>query len=253
MLLKDKVAIVTGATGGIGRAIIQRLCSEGAKVAGLYHSRSSVAEEMQMELDKCGFEASFFGGSISDVAFISQTFKNIKQKFGKIDILVNNAGITRDIFLPQMQRDEWKTVMETNFLGTYVCTKEVIPYLLETAHPVVGKYRKVVNITSISGILGREAQTNYCTSKGAVVGLTNLFSREYSDKGINFNAIAPGLIETEMIEHLTENKKDGMITSTNLKRMGKPEEVAGTVLFLCSSLSDYCNNTVLKIDGGMLR
>ncbi|KJS23096.1 MAG: 3-oxoacyl-ACP reductase [Clostridiaceae bacterium BRH_c20a] len=253
MLLKDKVAIVTGATGGIGRAVIHKLCSEGAKVAGLYRSQDIVAEEIQSELAEHGFETSFYKGSISDEAYIAQTFKSIKDKFGKIDILVNNAGITRDTFLAQMQIDEWKAVFETNFLGTYMCTQEVLPYLLESSNPSEGKYGRVINIISISGVLGREAQANYCASKGAVIGLTRLLSREYSDKGIYFNALAPGLIETEMIGHLPENKRNGMINSTNMKRMGKADEVAGAVLFLCSSLSDYCNNTVLKIDGGMLR
>lgn len=253
MLLKDKVAIVTGATGGIGRAVIRKLCSEGAKVAGLYRSQSTVAEEIQTELAEHGFETCFYRGDITDEAFIAQTFKSIKDRFGRIDILVNNAGITKDAFLAQMQWDEWNAVFRTNYLGTYVCTKEVLPYLLESTNLCEKKYGKVINIISISALLGREAQTNYSASKGAVLGLTRLFSREYSHKGILFNALAPGLIETEMIRHLPDNKRTGMIDSTNMKRMGKAEEVAGAVLFLCSSLSDYCNNTVLTIDGGMLR
>jgi len=253
MLLKDKVAIVTGATGGIGRAVIRKLCSEGAKVAGLYHSQSTVAEKIQEELAEHGFETSFYRGDISDEAFIAQTFRSIKERFGRIDILVNNAGVTKDAFLAQMQWDEWNTVFQTNFLGTYVCMKEVLPYLLENADVCEEKYGKVINISSISALLGREAQANYTASKGAVLGLTRLFSREYSDKGIYFNALAPGLIETEMIQHLPDNKRTSMIDSTNLKRMGKAEEVAGAVLFFCSSLSNYCNNTVLTVDGGTLR
>lgn len=253
MLLRDKVVIVTGATGGIGRAVTRKLCSEGAKVAGLYRSQSKVAGEIQEELAQHGFEASFYRGDISDEAFIAQTFKKIKDRFGRIDALVNNAGITRDTFLAQMQWDEWNAVFETNFSGTYLCTKEVLPYLLERANPDEEKYGRVINITSVSAALGREAQTNYTASKGAVMGLTRLYAREYSQKGIYFNVLAPGIIETEMISHLPDNKRTGMIESTNMKRMGQAEEVAKAVLFLCSSLSDYCNNTVLAIDGGMLR
>ena len=253
MLLRDKVVIVTGATGGIGRAIIQKLCSEGAKVAGLYRSQSTVAEEIQIELAKQGFETSFYQGDISDQAFIAQTFRKIKDRFGRIDVLVNNAGVTSDIFLAQMQWDEWNNVFQTNFFGTYVCTKEALPYLLEVANPSEEQYGRVINISSVSASLGREAQTNYTASKGAVRGLTSLLAREYSQKGIYFNIVAPGLIDTEMIRHLPEHKKTGMIESSNLKRMGQPEEVAGAVLFLCSSLSNYCNNAVLAVDGGMLR
>lgn len=253
MLLRDKVAIVTGATGGIGRAVVRKLCSEGAKVAGLYHSQSTVAEEIQAELAQHGYETFFYKGDISDETFIAQTFKKINDRLGRIDILVNNAGITKDTFLAQMQWDEWNDVFETNFLGTCICIKEVLPYFLENAKPYEGKSKRVINIASVSAVLGREAQTNYTASKGAVMGLTRLFSRKYSENGIYFNVLAPGLIETEMIRHLPDNKRTGMIESTNMKRMGQAEEVAGAVLFLCSSLSDYCNNAVLTVDGGMLR
>lgn len=247
MLLKDKVAIVTGATGGLGQAIIHKLCKEGARVIGIYRSQSLTAEKNQTVLAKSGYEVSYYKGSVSNEVFVSNTVKNIIEKHNKVDILVNNAGITRDAFLAQMQSKDWKDVFETNFHGTYTFTKEVLPYMLER------EYGRVVNIISISGVLGREAQTNYCASKGAVMGLTRLLSRQYSHKGVYFNALAPGLIETDMINLLPENKRTGMINSTNMKRIGKAEEVAGAVLFLCSSLSDYCNNTILEIDGGMLR
>lgn len=247
MLLRGKVAIVTGATGGLGKAIIHKLCAEGARVIGIYRSQSLAAEVLQAELADSGFEVSFYKGSVYDEIFVSNTVKSIIEKYGSIDILINNAGITRDAFLPQMQSEDWKDVFETNFQGTYICTKEVLPHMLER------ECGRVVNIISVSGILGKEAQTNYCASKGAVIGLTRLLSRQYSHKGIYFNSIAPGLIETDMISSLPDNKKADIINSTNVRRMGKAEEVAGAVLFLCSSLSDYCNNTILTIDGGLLR
>lgn len=253
MLLQGQVAVVTGATGGIGRAVIRKLCAEGARVAGLYRRQVAAAQEIEKELAACGYEAAFYGGDVSDAAFIAQTFRTIKDRFGRIDILVNNAGITSDVFLAQMQEEEWNDVFATNFLGSYLCTREVLPYLLENAEPGQGKYGRVISIVSVSAVLGREAQTNYAASKGAVIGLNRLLAREYSGKGVMFNAVAPGLIETEMITGLPDHKRMGMIASTNLKRAGKAEEVAGAVLFLCSSLSDYCNNAVLNIDGGMLR
>ena len=247
MLLRGKVAIVTGATGGIGKAIIHKLCNEGARVIGIYRSQSLTAEEFQTELAESGFEVSFYKGSVYDEVFVSNTVRSIIEKYNNIDILINNAGITRDAFLPQMQSEDWKDVFETNFQGTYICTREVLPHMLKR------ECGRVVNIISISGIIGKEAQTNYCASKGAVIGLTRLLSRQYSHKGIYFNSIAPGLIETDMIDSLPDNKKTEIVNSTNMKRIGKAEDVAGAVLFLCSSLSDYCNNTILTIDGGLLR
>ncbi|KUO73816.1 MAG: 3-oxoacyl-ACP reductase [Clostridia bacterium BRH_c25] len=247
MLLRGKVAIVTGATGGIGKAVIHKLCQEGARVIGIYRSQNAAAEKFQAELAESGFEVSFYKGSVCDGIFVSNTVKSIIEKYSSIDVLINNAGITRDAFLPQMQSKDWKDVFETNFHGTYICTREVLPHMLEK------ECGRVVNIISISGVIGKEAQTNYCASKGAVIGLTRLLSRQYSQKGIYFNSIAPGLIETDMIDTLPDNKKADIINSTNVRRMGKAEEVAGAVLFLCSSLSDYCNNTILTIDGGLLR
>lgn len=247
MLLRGKVAIVTGATGGIGKAVIHKLCREGARVIGIYRSQSAAAEKLQAELAEGGFEAAFYKGSVCDEEFVSNTVKSSIEKYKSIDILINNAGITRDAFLPQMQSEDWKNVFETNFLGSYICAREVLPHMLER------ESGRVVNIISISGVIGKEAQTNYCASKGAVIGLTRLLSRQYSDKGIYFNSIAPGLIETDIIDTLTDNKKTEIINSTNMKRIGKAEDVAGAVLFLCSSLSDYCNNTILSVDGGLLR
>ena len=247
MLLEGKVAIVTGATGGLGKAIIHKLCKEGARVIGIYRSQSLAAEKIQAVLAESGLEISFYKGSVYDEVFVSNTVKDIIEKYSKIDILVNNAGITRDAFLPQMQSEDWKDVFETNFQGTYICTRAVLPHMLEK------ECGRVINTISISGVIGKEAQTNYCASKGALIGLTRLLARQYSHKGIYFNAIAPGLIETDMIDHLPDNKRTGIINSTNVKRIGKAEEVAGAVLFLASSLSDYCNNTILTIDGGMLR
>lgn len=247
MLLKGKVAIVTGATGGIGRAVILKLCKEGARVIGIYRSQTTAAERFQAELAGSGFEAVFYKGSVCDEAFVCNTVKSVMESYGEIDILVNNAGITRDAFLPQMQSGEWKDVFETNFQGTYICTREVLPFMLEKGHG------RVVNIISVSGIIGKEAQANYSVSKGAVIGLTRLLSRKYSHSGIYFNSIAPGLIETDMIDSMPDNKKADIINSANMRRMGKAEEVAGAVLFLCSSLSDYCNNTILTVDGGLLR
>ncbi len=247
MLLKNKVALVTGATRGIGKAIVKKLCTEGAAVVGIYQRQTRAAQELESELTGQGYRVSFYQGSVSETSFVATVMKEIYNQYGSIDILVNNASIVRDSFIAQMPAGDWEDVFCTNYLGTFICSTEVLPYMLKQGAG------KVVNIVSVSGIWGREAQTNYSTSKGAIIGLTKLLSREYAGQGIYFNALAPGLVETEMIQAVPEHKRESMLEFTNLKRVGKPEEIANAVFFLSSNLSDYCINTVVKIDGGMMR
>ncbi|AVB08630.1 3-oxoacyl-ACP reductase FabG [Bacillus velezensis] len=247
MLLKDKVAIITGATRGIGKEILYRLAEEGAKVIGLYANNDTEAQKIKKDFAERGFSVDFYKGSVVERPEINFVFNDINEKYGNIDILINNAGITRDNFITQMTEEDWEKVIETNFLGTYICCTEVIPYMQAQ------KYGKVINMVSVTGVIGREAQVNYGTSKGAMIGLTRLLSRRYAQEGIYFNAIAPGLIKTEMIDSVPENKVENFLRYTNLKRVGTTKEVANAAVYLASDLSDYVSDVVLKVDGGFCR
>lgn len=247
MLLKDKVAVVTGATRGIGKAILYRFAEEGTRLIGLYQNSVQAANEIQEDFNKQGLYIEFFKGSVMDQEFISRVFMQVRNTHGKIDILINNAGVVRDNFLFQMPIEDWDLVYRTNFLGSYICSTAVLPYMEEQGGG------KIINIVSLTGVFGREAQINYGTSKGSVIGLTRLLSRDYAKKGININAIAPGMIETEMIHHVPQEKVDHLLHYTHLERLGKPKEVAETALFLSSHLSDYISGIVLDVDGGFIR
>lgn len=247
MILQNKVAVITGATRGIGKAVLTRFIEEGATVIGLFQNSDELAKQLESELVSKGHTVEFVKGSVSDQDFVADFMKHIKQKYKSIDILINNAGIAKDSLAMMMSLEQWDSVFETNFLGTYHCCNEVIPYMKEQ------QSGKVVNVISVSGVYGREGQMNYAASKGAIVGLTRMLSRRYSEDGIHFNCIAPGMVETEMIEQVSEAKMNNFLKHTNLKRPGSVQEVANSILFLSSHLSDYVSNTVLKVDGGFMR
>ncbi|WP_139491984.1 SDR family NAD(P)-dependent oxidoreductase [Brevibacillus dissolubilis] len=247
MLLKDKNVIITGATRGIGKSIFYRLAEEGARVIGVYASSDESARVILDDFAERGLQGHFFKGSITDTDFIKQMFADVKEQYGSIDVLVNNAGIVRDQFVSQMPSKDWEAVFHTNFSGTYNCCTEVLPYMLEQ------KAGKVVNVVSVTGVLGREAQTNYGASKGAIIGLTRMLSRKYVQEGIYFNAVAPGMIRTEMIDHVPKEKIENFLRYTNIGRLGESEEVANAVLYLSTHLSDYVTDTVIKVDGGFIR
>ncbi|MDF2667868.1 MAG: 3-oxoacyl-(Acyl-carrier protein) reductase [Paenibacillus sp.] len=247
MLLRDQVAVITGATRGIGRAVMERFVSEGAIVAGVYSSSDELAQELQVKLTAEGGQVRMFKGSVADRHFISSIFKQLNQEFGNIDIVVNNAGISQDQLALMMTEEEWSTVFRTNFTGTCVCCQEAIPYM------TAGGGGKIVNVVSVSGVYGREAQVNYATSKGAIIGLTRLLARRHAADGIRLNAIAPGLIATQMTDTVPQEKQDNFLLHTNQKRLGTVQEIAGSILYLASSQSDYVSDHVLKADGGFLR
>lgn len=247
MLLKNKVAIVTGATRGIGKSIFYRLAQEGAIVVGVYANSDQSAREIEQDIRRNGGEASFYKGSVTDRSFVAEMFRELWEQHGSIDVLVNNAGIVRDTLIFQMTDEDWEAVYRTNYLGTYVCSTEVIPYMESQ------QAGKVVNVVSVTGVIGREAQTNYGASKGSIMGLTRLMARKYAKQGISFNAVAPGMINTEMIGHVPKDKLDNFLRYTNVNRLGEPEEVAQAVLYLASDLSGYVTDTVLRLDGGFLR
>lgn len=246
MLLKDKVAVVTGSSRGIGKAIARRFCREGAIVAGIYRSSDAEASELEKKLHELGGDVVFYRGSVCDRTFVYRTMHDVFRRFGAVDILINNAGRTSDQFLVQMTAHDWDDVFRTNYLGTYNCTLAALPHMQKKGSG------KVVNVVSVSAILGKEGQTNYSASKGAIMGLTRLMARHYAKEGIYFNALAPGLIETEMSNGLSGAMVENILNITAMQRAGTATEVAGAVLFLASGLSDYCNGTVLRVDGGLL-
>ncbi|WP_347553113.1 3-oxoacyl-ACP reductase family protein (plasmid) [Pseudalkalibacillus hwajinpoensis] len=247
MLLKDKIAVVTGATRGIGKEIVQTFVKHGAFVIGIYANNDIAATEIEAELNAHGQKVHYIKGSVSDQAFVQSTIENVTNMYGTVDILVNNAGINRDQFIFKMEEKDWNQVISTNFSGSLNFCQAVLPFMEQQ------QKGKIVNVVSVTGVAGREAQTNYGASKGAIIGLTRLLARKYHSKGISINAIAPGMIETEMIHHVPEDKLSNFLRFTNAKKLGTTEEVAGNVLYLSSDLSDYVTDTVLKVDGGFLR
>lgn len=247
MIMKDRVAIITGATRGIGKSVLYRFAEEGAAVIGVYASSEHLAQQIEDELRPKGVRIAFFKGSITDRDFVRSMLEQVYSGFGKIDVLVNNAGIVSDNFTSQMSLYEWDRVYRTNFEGTYNFSKEVIPYMERQGSG------KIVNVISVTGVLGREAQTNYGASKGSIIGLTRMLARRYASKGIYVNAIAPGMINTEMIGHVPKDKLDNFLVHTDLKRLGESREIADSVLFLSGEMSNYIAGSVLKVDGGFIR
>lgn len=247
MTLKDKVVIVTGATRGIGKEIAVQLAKNGAKVIGIYARSEKAANEIQEELNRYGHEIYFYKGEVNDRSFVQQTIQDIMNSHGKIDVLVNNAGINRDNFIFKTEEADWNDVFQTNFGGTYYFCNEVIPYMVKQ------KSGNIINMVSVSAVNGREAQTNYGCSKGAIIGFTRMLSRMYSTQGIRVNAVAPGMIETEMIQHVPDNKLSNFLHHTNTKSLGQTEQIANIVMFLADDENSYFTSTVFKIDGGFLR
>ncbi|MFA9557773.1 SDR family NAD(P)-dependent oxidoreductase [Evansella sp. AB-rgal1] len=247
MLLMNKVAIITGATRGIGKAILHRFVEEGAIVIGVFSSSVALAEEIEQEYSKRDNPVILKQGSVTDKLFIQDLLASTVATYGKIDILVNNAGITRDNIIFNMPEKDWQDVFHTNFRGTYNSIMETLPFMLKE-----GK-GSIINVASVTGVLGREAQSNYGATKGAMMGLTRLLSRKYSSSGVKLNCVAPGMIDTEMIKHVPVDKLHNFLQFTNIKRLGKVDEIANSVLFLASDLSDYVTDTVLKVDGGFMR
>ncbi|WEK54694.1 MAG: SDR family NAD(P)-dependent oxidoreductase [Candidatus Cohnella colombiensis] len=247
MLLSNQVAIITGATRGIGRAVVDRFILEGATVVGVYSSNKDAADRLVADYAAKGIELRMYQGSITDAHFIATLMNDVYEAFGHIDVLVNNAGVTQDQLALMMTLEQWQHVFHTNYIGTSVCCETAIPYLLKSNRG------KIVNVVSVSAVYGREAQSNYAASKGAIIGLTKLLARQYASHGLAINAIAPGMIETDMTDKVPSSDVDGFLMHTHHNRMGTSDETASTILYLASSLSEYVSGQVIKQDGGFLR
>ncbi len=244
--LKDKVSVVTGASRGIGEAIALKLSSLGCKVV-VNHIASQAAEAAQVaeKIHSQGGEAMLFQADIRDGKAVEAMFRQVVDQWGKVDILVNNAGINRDMLLPRMPEEVWDDVINTNLRGAYLCTKFALRSMLKQGGG------RIINISSVAGIIGNAGQTNYAASKSGLIGFTKSLAREVGSRNITVNAIAPGFITTGMTEKLPREGKELILSIIPLKRFGTPQDVAELVAFLASEKASYITGEVISIDGGM--
>ncbi len=245
MTLKGRVALVTGASQGIGHACAKALAQAGATVAAAARNQQKL-EELVAEITKTGGQASAFAMDVSDEDQLKSAIKQAIAQFGKIDILVNNAGITRDQLVMRMKRADWDAVLNTNLTSAYLCAQQVIPTMLKQ------RWGRIINITSVFGQMGQAGQANYAASKAGLIGLTMAIARELASRNITCNAVAPGFIETNMTAALSEEFKQTAVKQIPLGRVGKPEDVAHAVSFLASEEASYITGHVLNVNGGLL-
>ena len=244
--LRNKFALVTGGTRGIGKAIVAALAEAGADVAFTYHSSKESAETIVAELRAKGRRAAAFQSDAADFSQSNDIVQKVIQDFGRVDILVNNAGITKDGLLMRMSEQDWDAVIDTNLKSVFSFTKAVCRQMMSQ------QAGKIINISSVVGIIGNAGQANYVASKAGVIGFTKSIARELASRNIQVNAVAPGYIETDMTQKLNEKQKEAILAMIPLKRIAKPEEVAGVVRFLASSDADYITGQVFCVDGGMV-
>lgn len=243
MSLNGKTALVTGASRGIGRAIALRLAEDGANVAVIYAGSADKAEAVVNEITALGVNAKAYRCNVADSAEVNETVKAVTNDLGKIDILVNNAGITRDGLMLRMKDEDFDAVLDTNLKGAFNMIRACYSGFIRK------KSGRIINISSVSGIMGNAGQANYSASKAGVIGLTKSVARELASRGITCNAVAPGFIQTDMTENLGNNNP--LLNSIPLGRMGKPEDIAAAVAFLASDSAAYITGEVLKVDGGL--
>lgn len=244
-MLANQVALVTGASRGIGRAIALALAQERAKVIINYKGNQAAALEVQELINKMGAEAVCIQADVSFSAQVDGMLQQIMEKYGRIDILVNNAGINRDTLIMRMKDEEWAQVIETNLNAAFYCLRAV-------ARPMMKQKRgKIINISSVVGIHGNMGQVNYAAAKAGIIGLTKSAAKELASRGIMVNAIAPGFIMTDMTERLPKEVKEKIAAGIPLGCLGKPDDVANLAVFLAGSSADYLTGQVIAVDGGM--
>ena len=244
-MLEQKVAVVTGASRGIGREIALTLASRGARVIVNYNGSAARAEEVVQKIQEAGGQAEAVQCDVSDFQKAGELMNYVIQTYGRVDILVNNAGITRDGLLMKMSEEDFDAVLNTNLKGAFNCMQHVARQMIRQ------KGGRIINISSVSGVMGNAGQANYSASKAGVIGLTKAAAREMASRGITVNAVAPGFINTEMTEVLSDSVKEAAVAQIPMKTFGETTDIAEAVAFLASDEARYITGQVLCVDGGM--
>lgn len=240
-----QTAIVTGGSRGIGRAVAMRLAKDGMNLVINYRGNSAAAEETERLCRELGAEVLLVQGDVSCAEDCEKLAAQAKEAFGRVDVLVNNAGITRDGLLARMTEEDFRAVLDVNLVGPWNMIKAVNRIMMKQ------RYGRIVNLSSVTGLMGNMGQTNYAAAKAGILGMTKSYAREVASRGITVNAVAPGFIDTDMTEAMPEGAKDKIITGIPMGRTGKPEDVAEAVAFLASEQAGYITGEVLRVDGGM--
>lgn len=244
-MLQGKCAVITGASRGIGREIALKYAKEGANIVLNYRNSETEALQLKEELDRLGSDTLIVKANVSKFEEAENLIKEAKEAFGRVDILVNNAGITKDNLIMRMKEEDFDSVIDVNLKGAFNCLKVVTPIMIKQ------KSGKIINMSSVVGVIGNAGQVNYCASKAGLIGMTKSLAREIGGKNINVNAIAPGFIDTDMTKVLSEDQKKNIISQVPLKKLGQAEDIANLALFLASNQSDYITGQVIHVDGGM--
>lgn len=245
-MLKEKVAIVTGGSRGIGRSISLALAKNGADVILFYAGNQEKAEETKAEIEKLGQKSLALQVDVSDREQVTTAFRQVMSSFKRMDILVNNAGITRDQLAMRIKEEDWDQVVNTNLKGTFLCSQAAIRPMMKQ------RKGRIINISSVVAVAGNPGQANYCAAKAGVIGLTKSMAKELAARNITVNAIAPGFIDTDMTQVLTEDQKQQILSNIPAGRFGEPEEIAKAVCFFASDGAGYITGQTLNIDGGMV-
>ncbi len=244
-LLENKIALVTGASTGIGRQIAITLAGEGAYVVVNYIGPKEAADEVIATIEAEGGQAEAYECWVNDFAAVEEMIKSLIKKLGRIDILVNNAGITRDDLLMRMSEKAFDDVIDTNLKGSFNTMRHIARPMLKQ------RGGSIINISSVSGVIGNAGQMNYCASKAGIIGMTKSMARELASRNIRVNAVAPGVIDTDMTKAMPDSAKEALVSQVPLGKMGQPQDIANAVAFLASDMASYITGHVICVDGGM--